>query len=57
MMFAYYSTDFIRPQANWAFCLPPEVQKSMDIETQKLFGLEFKGNTRIGGELTNLLKQ
>jgi len=57
MMFAYYSADFIRPQANWAFCLPEEIQVGMDEPARKLFGLEFKGNTRIGGALTNLLKQ
>ena len=54
MMFAYYSADFIRQQANWAFQLPPEVQEAMDAETRKLFGLEAMGNVRIGGALTRL---
>lgn len=52
MMFAYYSADFIRPQANWAFTLPQEVQQSMDDRTRALFGLEAAGNVRIGGELS-----
>lgn len=52
MMFAYYSCDFIRQQANWAFTLPPEIIEGMDEATRKLFGLEEAGNVRIGGQLT-----
>ena len=52
MMFAYYSTDFIRQQANWAFQLPAAVMEAMDAPTRKLFGLEAMGNVRIGGSLT-----
>ncbi|MFV8817919.1 phytanoyl-CoA dioxygenase family protein [Haliea sp. E17] len=54
MMFAYYSTDFIRPQANWALCLPAEVQSSMDARTKALFGVTPTGNTRIGAAMTRL---
>jgi hypothetical protein len=54
MMFAYYSSDFIRQQFNWAFTLPAEVQNAMDAETRHLFGLEAMGNTRIGVQMTTL---
>jgi ectoine hydroxylase-related dioxygenase (phytanoyl-CoA dioxygenase family) len=54
MLFAYYSTDFIRQQANWAFTLPPEVMDGMDAETRALFGLEAMGNVRIGAAMTQL---
>jgi ectoine hydroxylase-related dioxygenase (phytanoyl-CoA dioxygenase family) len=54
MLFAYYSTDFVRQQANWAFALPHDVQAAMDEDTRKLFGLEAMGNVRIGGALTRL---
>lgn len=52
MMFAYYGADFIRPQVNWAFALPQEVQQAMDDRTRALFGLEAAGNVRIGGALS-----
>jgi ectoine hydroxylase-related dioxygenase (phytanoyl-CoA dioxygenase family) len=54
LLFAYYSSDFIRPQANWAFALPAEVQAGMDAQTLKMFALEAAGNHRIGGGLTRL---
>jgi len=54
MMFAYYATDFIRPQINWTLCLPPEVQARMDERTRHLFGLQPMANTRIGVEMTRL---
>lgn len=54
MLFAYYSTDFIRPQMNWAFTLPAQVQAGMDQITRDLFGLGYMGNTRIGAQLTRL---
>lgn len=54
MLFAYYSTDFIRPQVNWALCLPPEVQAGMDAGTQALFGVTPMANTRMGAALTRL---
>jgi ectoine hydroxylase-related dioxygenase (phytanoyl-CoA dioxygenase family) len=54
MMFAYYSSDFIRQQFNWAFTLPAEVQNGMDPQTRHLFGLEAMGNTRIGAQMTTL---
>jgi ectoine hydroxylase-related dioxygenase (phytanoyl-CoA dioxygenase family) len=52
MMFAYYSSDFIRQQMNWGAVLPPEVQAGMDPKTRALFGLMPTGNTRIGVEMT-----
>lgn len=54
MLFAYYSTDFIRTQANWLMCLPPEVRESMDERTRVLFGITPIGNTRIGAAMTRL---
>jgi len=54
MMFAYYSTDFIRPQVNWACCLPPEVQSTLDGRAKSLFGITPMANTRIGAALTRL---
>jgi ectoine hydroxylase-related dioxygenase (phytanoyl-CoA dioxygenase family) len=54
MLFAYYSADFIRPQVNWALCLPPEVQAGMDQRTKAWFGITPMANTRIGATLTRL---
>ena len=54
MMFAYYSTDFIRPQVNWALCLPEDVRAAMTPEVQALFGVTPMGNTRMGAALTRL---
>jgi ectoine hydroxylase-related dioxygenase (phytanoyl-CoA dioxygenase family) len=54
MMFAYYSTDFLRPQANWEAALPQAVKDGMNPEARELFGLGPAGNTRIGGGLTRL---
>lgn len=54
MMFAYYGSDFIRQQANWAFTLPSGVQAEMDARTKSLFGLMPMGNTRIGAANTQL---
>jgi ectoine hydroxylase-related dioxygenase (phytanoyl-CoA dioxygenase family) len=54
MMFAYYSTDFIRQQANWEAVMPAEVKDGLDAEGRRLFGLGPAGNTRIGGALTRL---
>lgn len=54
MMFAYYSTDFIRQQMNWEAVLPPAVKDGLDAEGRKLFGLGPAANTRIGGQLTRL---
>jgi len=54
MLFAYYSADFIRPQMNWALCLPPEVQSNMDQRTKAWFGITPASNTRIGAALTRL---
>lgn len=54
MMFAYYSSDFIRQQVNWAFTLPVDVQEGMDKPTRALFGLSPMGNIRLGTRLTAL---
>lgn len=54
MMFAYYSCDFIRQQANWNVALPASVQDSLDDEMRGLFGLGPAGNVRIGGGITRL---
>ncbi|HEX7820191.1 MAG TPA: phytanoyl-CoA dioxygenase family protein [Sphingobium sp.] len=54
MMFAYYSSDFIRQQMNWGFILPADVQAGMDGPTRALFGLAPVGNTRIGAAMTAL---
>jgi len=54
LLFAYYSSDFIRQQVNWEAILSTEVKESMDPETRTLFGLGPMGNTRIGGSLTRL---
>ena len=51
MMFAYYSSDFVRQQMNWALLLPPEVQAAMDAETKQLFGIAELGNARIGSQI------
>lgn len=54
MLFAYYSADFVRPQANWALSLPAELQSGLDTQMRELFGLGPMANRRIGGELTRL---
>jgi len=54
LLFAYYTADFIRPQANWPEALPQQVKDSMDDRTRHLFGLGPSGNVRLGGGLTKL---
>jgi len=54
LLFAYYSSDFLRPQANWSEALPQPVRDAMDDATRQLFGLGPAGNVRIGGQLTRL---
>jgi ectoine hydroxylase-related dioxygenase (phytanoyl-CoA dioxygenase family) len=54
MLFAYYSSDFIRPQVNWEACLSPAVKDSLHGKQRSLFGLGPMGNTRIGGGLVRL---
>lgn len=54
MMFAYYSSDFLRQQMNWAMTLPKDVQDGMDGRARALFGLSPIGNTRLGSEMTRL---
>lgn len=52
MLFAYYSCDFIRGQANWNAVLPPDLQAALDDEMHGLFGLGPAGNVRVAGGLT-----
>jgi fumagillin biosynthesis dioxygenase len=54
LMFAYYSMDFIRPQINWAACLPQATKDGLDDGARNLLGLGTSANTRIGGALTRL---
>jgi hypothetical protein len=54
MLFAYYSSDFIRQQVNWALALPHEAVAAMDDQLRILFGLEAAGNVRIGGQMTRI---
>lgn len=54
LLFAYYTADFIRPQANWPEVLAREVREGMDEATRKLFGLGPTGNVRLGGGITRL---
>jgi ectoine hydroxylase-related dioxygenase (phytanoyl-CoA dioxygenase family) len=54
MLFAYYASDFLRQQMNWAVTLPDNVQAGMNAEARALFGLGPMGNTRIGAQLTSL---
>jgi hypothetical protein len=52
MMFAYYSSDFIRQQMNWSMTLPADVQSAMGDEARALLGLAPTGNTRLGAQIT-----
>jgi hypothetical protein len=52
MMFAYYSSDFIRQEVNWAHALPADVQAGMAPGTRARFALTPSGHTRIAVELT-----
>ena len=54
MMFAYYSMDFIRPQANWEACLSPQTKAGLDEDARKMLGLGALANARLGGALTRL---
>jgi hypothetical protein len=54
MLFAYYSSDFIRPQMNWEAVLPREIKAALDGDARRLLGLGAVGNARIGGGLTRL---
>lgn len=56
MMFAFYSSDFIRPQVNWCLSLPEPVQDTLSPEARQMFGLAPVGNTRIGAQMTALAK-
>jgi len=56
LIFAYYTADFIRPQANWSEVLPQEVKDSLDDAARKLFGFGPAGNVRLGGGLTRLVR-
>jgi len=52
MMFAYYSSDFIRQEVNWACALHEDVQAGMDANARERFGLTPSGNIRLVMELT-----
>jgi ectoine hydroxylase-related dioxygenase (phytanoyl-CoA dioxygenase family) len=54
MMFAYYSADYIRQQANWEASLSPEVKDALDPQMRAMFGLGPKGNIRLGSGYTRL---
>jgi ectoine hydroxylase-related dioxygenase (phytanoyl-CoA dioxygenase family) len=54
MLFAYYSTDFIRPQVNWEVLLSPTTKASLQRAERKLFGLGPLANARIGGGLVGI---
>lgn len=54
MMFAYYTTDFIRGQVNWEALLPQHLKDGLDDELRTLLGLGPAANSRIGGQLTRL---
>lgn len=54
MAFAYYTTDFLRPQVNWQVALPESVRNACPPAVRTLFGLSAAGNTRLGAALTRL---
>jgi ectoine hydroxylase-related dioxygenase (phytanoyl-CoA dioxygenase family) len=54
MLFAYYSSDFIRPQTNWQASLSPDTIGTLDDAARQLFGLGAGANIRMGGALTRL---
>jgi ectoine hydroxylase-related dioxygenase (phytanoyl-CoA dioxygenase family) len=55
MLFAYYTTDFIRQQMNWEAVLSPATKDRLDDSARRLLGLGPAANTRIGGQHTRLL--
>lgn len=57
LLFAYYTADFIRPQANWSEALPQQIKDAMDDDTRAMFGLGPAGNIRLGGALTRLAER
>ncbi|GLR66625.1 hypothetical protein GCM10010909_13050 [Acidocella aquatica] len=57
MMFAYYSSDFIRQEMNWNACLPTDIQDGLGERARELFGLIPLANTRIAVEMTKLLPE
>jgi hypothetical protein len=54
MMFAYYTSDFVRQQANWEASLSTEVKEALDPRMREMFGLGPKGNSRLGSDYTRL---
>jgi ectoine hydroxylase-related dioxygenase (phytanoyl-CoA dioxygenase family) len=54
MLFAYYTTDFIRPQINWESVLPASTKDVLDEQMRHLLGIGAAANTRLGAELTRL---
>jgi fumagillin biosynthesis dioxygenase len=54
MLFAYYTSDFIRQQMNWEAVLSPATKDRLDENARRLFGLGPAANTRIGAQYTRL---
>jgi fumagillin biosynthesis dioxygenase len=51
MLFAYYSSDFVRGQMNWEAAFSEETKVGLDPYRRQLFGLGLEGNTRIARTL------
>jgi hypothetical protein len=54
LMFAYYTTDFLRQQVNWEAALSPATKAKLDDQMRVLYGLGPGGNVRMGGEIVTL---
>lgn len=53
LLFAYYTADFIRPQANWNAQLSEEVRAGIEPPLFDWLGLGTSANVRHGGTLTS----
>lgn len=51
LLFAYYSVDYLRPQANWNVVLSTQTQASVSPELYQRLGLDAVANTRLAGSL------
>jgi len=51
LLFAYYSVDYLRPQANWNVVLSTQTQASVCPELYQRLGLDAVANTRLAGSL------
>lgn len=45
LLFAYYSTPFLRPMVNWTAMIPLEDQVTMSVKLRRLLGLDVFANT------------